>query len=146
MALDVSLVLAATASLLREDAAYRNVTVEISGSAAPVFADAGLLKIVFINVFINAAQAMRGQGVITVSIMAADGMSHIVIADQGPGISPDVRDKLFTPFVTTKARGTGLGLSTVKRLVEAHHGEIRVACPSHGGTEITILLPLFRPE
>jgi two-component system sensor kinase FixL len=139
---DVSVVLAATASLLGEDASYRQVTVEISGGTGPILADAELLKIVFINVFINSAQAMRGQGVIRVSVTAAGSMSQIVIADDGPGISPDVRDKLFTPFVTTKSRGTGLGLSTVKRLVEAHHGEIHVACPPDGGTSITILLPL----
>jgi two-component system, LuxR family, sensor kinase FixL len=140
--LDVSLVLAATASLLGEDASYRNVRVEIAGSAPPIFADAELLKIVFINVFINAAQAMRGQGAIRVSVTSAGGMSQIAVADEGPGISPDVRDKLFTPFVTTKSRGTGLGLSTVKRLVEAHHGSIDVECPAGGGTTITIRLPL----
>ncbi len=145
IAVDVSVVLAATASLLREDASYRNVSVEISGDAPPIFADAELLKIVFINVFINSAQAMRGQGAIRVAVTSAGSMSRIVIADDGPGISPDVRDKLFTPFVTTKSRGTGLGLSTVKRLVEAHHGDIHVECPPEGGTAITILLPLAVP-
>jgi two-component system sensor kinase FixL len=142
VALDVSVILAVTASLLREDASYRDVRVEIAGSAPPIFADAELLKIVFINVFINAAQAMRGQGAIRVSVTDAGGMSQIAVADEGPGISPDVRDKLFTPFVTTKSRGTGLGLATVKRLVEAHHGSIVVDSPAGGGTTITICLPL----
>ena len=91
----------------------------------------------FINVFINAAQAMRGQGAIRVSVTAAAGMSQIDVADEGPGISPDVRDKLFTPFVTTKSRGTGLGLATVKRLVEAHAGTVAVEVCT-GGTAITV--------
>jgi signal transduction histidine kinase len=64
------------------------------------------------------------------------------MSDAGPGIPPEVRDKLFTPFVTTKSRGTGLGLSTVKRLVEAHHGQIVVESPAAGGTAVTIRLPL----
>jgi signal transduction histidine kinase len=100
------------------------------------------LKIVFSNVFINSAQAMRGSGTIRVVLTSTATMGKIVVSDEGPGIPPEVRDKLFVPFVTTKARGTGLGLSTVKRLVEAHRGEIRVDCPPTGGTSVTILLPL----
>jgi signal transduction histidine kinase len=93
-------------------------------------------------VFINSAQAMRGSGTIHVALASADSMGRIVVSDEGPGISPEIRNKLFTPFVTTKARGTGLGLSTVKRLVEAHHGTIHVDCPAGGGTAVTIRLPL----
>jgi len=52
-----------------------------------------------------------------------------------------VRQKLFTPFFTTKARGTGLGLSTAKRLVEAHGGTILIECPPGGGTTVTLELP-----
>jgi signal transduction histidine kinase len=67
-------------------------------------------------------------------------------ADSGPGIPDDVREKIFTPFFTTKARGTGLGLPTAKRLVEAHHGTIDIACPPGGGTHVTVRLPLHQPE
>jgi signal transduction histidine kinase len=52
-----------------------------------------------------------------------------------------VREKFFTPFFTTKARGSGLGLPTAKRLIEAHHGIISIACPPSGGTAVTIQLP-----
>ena len=72
----------------------------------------------------------------------ADSVCTLVFADTGPGIPVEVRDRLFTPFVTTKARGTGLGLATVKRLVEAHEGTISIESPSAGGTQITIRLPL----
>jgi signal transduction histidine kinase len=105
-------------------------------------ADAELLKIVFINLFVNSAQAMKGQGAVAVSVSDADGACIVVVSDTGPGIPAEVRDRLFTPFVTTKARGTGLGLSTVKRIVEAHHGHVKIESPPDGGTRITVRLPL----
>ncbi len=142
MAIDVVPLLQSTAALLVEDAAHRDVRVAISGEAPKVMADAELLKIVFVNLLINSSQAMQGQGAITINVSAADGECRIAIADAGPGIPAEVRDTLFTPFVTTKARGTGLGLSTVKRLVEAHHGRIQVESPPGGGTTIVIDLPL----
>ena len=67
-----------------------------------------------------------------VSLAAGDGSCRIAVTDTGPGIPPEVRARLFTPFVTTKSRGTGLGLSTVKRLVEAHGGQIRRRLSSGG--------------
>jgi two-component system sensor kinase FixL len=139
---DMAVVVTATGALLGEDAAYSAVRVAVTGAAPPVLADAELLKIIFINLLINGAQAMKGQGEIAVQITADDGMCRVVVHDGGPGIAAEVRDKLFTPFVTTKSRGTGLGLSTVKRLVEAHHGQIVVDCPPGGGTKVTISLPL----
>lgn len=145
MAIDVVTVLSTTAQLLAEDAAHRDVRVAISGEAPKVMADAELLKIVFVNLLINSAQAMKGQGEIHIVVAAAEGVCRITIADSGPGIPAEVRDTLFTPFVTTKARGTGLGLSTVKRLIEAHHGSIRVDSPPGGGTIVTIDLPLYTP-
>ena len=107
----------------------------------PITADAELLKIVFLNLFLNSAHAMRQKGTIAVALSGSEGVCRIEVADSGPGIPPEVRAKLFTPFVTTKSRGTGLGLSTVKRLVEAHAGTIEVNCPPEGGTSIVILLP-----
>jgi two-component system NtrC family sensor kinase len=63
------------------------------------------------------------------------------ISDTGPGIPPEIRQKIFAPFFTTKTRGTGLGLSTAKRLIEAHRGSIDVYCPPGGGTEVRVALP-----
>jgi signal transduction histidine kinase len=56
----------------------------------------------------------------------------------------DVRERMFEPFFTTKHRGTGLGLSTAKRLVEQHRGEMRAECPAGGGTIVTVSLPAGR--
>jgi signal transduction histidine kinase len=140
--LDVSNVLRTTAALLGQDSSYAGVQITVSGTAAPVMADAELLKIVFLNLLVNSAQALQGRGRVAIDMMQADGVCALVFADTGPGIPVEVRDRLFTPFVTTKARGTGLGLATVKRLVEAHEGNISIESPDAGGTRITIRLPL----
>jgi len=145
IALDVSGVLGMTAMLLSQDGSHAGVQVRITGSAGPVMADAELLKIVFINLFVNSAQAMKGKGEIRVSVAEENGSCLVVVADTGPGIPPEIRDRLFTPFVTTKARGTGLGLSTVKRLVEAHNGHVRADSTAGEGTRVTVRLPLAQP-
>ena len=145
ISVDVKRVLSATIDLLRGDDAHAAVRVTMDGEAPPIDADVELLKIVFLNLFINSAQAMKGRGDITINVSTERGMCQVVITDTGPGIPPEIRTRLFTPFVTTKARGTGLGLSTVKRLIEAHQGEIRVESPPTGGARITVLLP-FAPR
>jgi two-component system, LuxR family, sensor kinase FixL len=144
MPLDMTVVLGTTAALLSQDGAHAGVHIAMTGHAPPVMADAELLKIVFINLFVNSAQAMKGQGTVAVSVAEIDGACTVVVSDTGPGIPAEVRDRLFTPFVTTKARGTGLGLSTVKRIVEAHHGHVKVESPAGGGTRITVRLPLAK--
>jgi two-component system, NtrC family, sensor kinase len=69
------------------------------------------------------------------------------VRDTGPGMPPDVRERMFEPFFTTKHRGTGLGLSTAKRLVDLHNGHLRAECPPDGGTIVTVTLPASRiPE
>ena len=75
----------------------------------PIEADPELLKIVFQNLLINGAHAMQGQGTIRVSVKAIDSSCHIVFSDAGPGIPADIREKIFTPFFTTKSRGTASG-------------------------------------
>ncbi len=141
-AVPVREVLDSTAGLLREDAAHHDVRIEITGDAPPVMADPDLLKIVFSNLLINSAQAMRGKGTVSVSVGSAGNGCRVTVADEGPGIPAEIRDKLFSPFVTTKSRGTGLGLSTVKRLVEAQQGRIAIESPQDGGTIVTVWLPL----
>jgi signal transduction histidine kinase len=84
---------------------------------------------------------LRGNGVIHTSVTTVDGIVRIAIADSGPGIPAEIRDRLFQPFFTTKARGTGLGLATAKRLVDAHRGTIALDCPPLGGTTVTVGLP-----
>jgi len=89
---------------------------------------------------------MQGQGRIDVAIAAIDSTCQISFSDTGPGIPEEIRDKIFTAFFTTKSRGSGLGLATAKRLVEAHQGEIEVESPRTGGTRVTIRLPIQPTE
>jgi two-component system sensor kinase FixL len=130
-----------TADLLAADPAFNRLRVEIDGEAPPLAGDAELLKIVFQNLFINAAQAMQGEGLVRVVLGVDNGVQRVRVADAGPGMPADVRANVFRPFFTTKARGTGLGLATAKRLVEAHAGTIAVECPPSGGTVVTVTLP-----
>jgi PAS domain S-box-containing protein len=139
--IDVALLVSATAELLISDPALRNVSVKVDGTAPRIMADADLLRIVFVNLLVNGAHAMQGHGTIRVSLALAAGRCQIMFADEGPGIPSDVREKIFTPFFTTKSRGSGLGLPTAKRLVEAHRGNIHITCPTAGGTIVTVELP-----
>lgn len=118
------------------------VSIEIAGGDVTLEADEKMLQGVFLNLFLNAAQAMRGEGVIRIAVRAAAGVVQVVVEDGGPGIPPDVRERLFEPFFTTRHRGTGLGLPIVKRDVEAHGGDVTITCPEEGGTRVTVSLPI----
>ena len=100
------------------------------------------MKTVFLNLLLNSAQATGTGGRIDVSIQVDDLAATIAIADNGPGIPAEVREKIFEPFFTTKHRGTGLGLPTARRVVERHRGTIDVECPPGGGTVVTVILPM----
>lgn len=139
---DVTPLVTSTADLLRSDPTLNDFTVSVQGSAPPVPADPGLLQIVFLNLMVNGAHATKGRGRLTVSVTASDTACSIAFSDDGPGIPPDIRQKVFTPFFTTKSRGTGLGLPTAKRLIEAHRGTIDLDCPPSGGTTVTVRLPV----
>jgi PAS domain S-box-containing protein len=145
MPVEVAPLVAATAGLLGADPTLREVRVEIDGSVPPIQADPEMLKIVFQNLLVNAAHAMRGSGRIAVHVEARDGCCHVTFADDGPGIPVEFREKVFTAFFSTKSRGSGLGLPTAKRLVEAHSGQIRIDCPPAGGTIVTVQLPAESP-
>jgi PAS domain S-box-containing protein len=138
---EVAALVTTTAGLLAEDPALSQVEIRVEGSAPPVSADPELLKIVFHNLLVNGAHAMHGKGRILVDVRAVDSICEVTFTDSGPGIPPAIREKIFTPFFTTKPRGSGLGLPTSKSLIEAHHGRISIQCPPEGGTAVTIQLP-----
>jgi PAS domain S-box-containing protein len=127
--------------LLKADPRFAHVDVRLDIGASRVDADREQLKQVLLNVMLNGAQAMQGHGTITVSAHARGRMQELLIADQGPGVAPEARDRLFEPFFTTKHRGTGLGLATARRVIEAHGGTIELITPPTGGTVATITLP-----
>jgi PAS domain S-box-containing protein len=137
----------ATALLLKRDPVFARVDVSVHDGQQTVEADAELLQIVFSNLLLNAAQAMNGEGRVDVTMLRQTGRCEIAFRDTGPGMPPEVRERMFEPFFTTKHRGTGLGLSTARRVVDQHGGEIRAECPPEGGTVVIVALPATRgPE
>jgi two-component system sensor kinase FixL len=139
--ISLGLLLRETASLIERDPVMRHLEISVTG-ACEVVGDREMLQMVFQNVLMNAAQAMDGQGRIDVTVAAERGRCRIAIADQGPGMPADVRDRAFDAFFTTKHRGTGLGLPIAKRVVEAHGGTMHIDVPPEGGTTISVDLPL----
>lgn len=111
-----------------------------------VMADTQQLGHVFMNIIINAAQAMEGQGTITIATRESAARDRVIIeiADTGPGIPPEVLEHIFEPFFTTKqeGQGTGLGLSVVYGIVENHGGTISARSIPGRGTTFTIELPI----
>jgi PAS domain S-box-containing protein len=130
-----------TCLLVGEDPAGRHVRFDVEGMAPPIQADAKLLRIVLLNLLLNAAQATPARGTIRTTIAVRNGSCLIRVADGGAGIPPALREQIFVPFFTTKAHGTGLGLPTARRFVDAHGGRLTVECPPEGGTTVTIELP-----
>ena len=127
---------------MQRDPALAELDVRIRGDDATLPLDREQIHIVFLNLLLNAAQAMNLRGAVDVRITAADGQCKTTIADRGPGVPPALRDRMFEPFFSTKRRGAGLGLSTARRMVEAHGGSLTARPRDGGGTVLTVTLPL----
>jgi PAS domain S-box-containing protein len=120
---------------------------DLQAGLPEISADEDKLKQVFLNVILNALQAIGGKGTLTIRT-TLDVSRHgiqVDIVDDGPGIPPDYRQRIFDPFFSTKDGGTGLGLSICHSIVKEHGGEILTACPEGGGTCISIRLPRAVP-
>jgi two-component system sensor histidine kinase HydH len=102
--------------------------------------DEGQIQQALLNIVINAIQAMERGGSLRCRLGRAGAFATICIEDTGPGILPDVRDRIFDPFYTTRQGGTGLGLYLTQRIVSEHKGYINVES-STSGTAFTIGLP-----
>ncbi|HEY6104423.1 MAG TPA: ATP-binding protein, partial [Anaeromyxobacteraceae bacterium] len=132
-------------SLIAHQSAIQNVVLEKDlAPVPPVEADFGQLRQAFVNIAINAVEAMAQGGRLTVVTRPRpdDWQVEIVFTDTGPGIPPAVMQKMFDPFFTTKEKGTGLGLSVVYGIVERHHGKVEVETGEGKGTRFTIRLPV----
>lgn len=107
--------------------------------------DAHLVRQAFVNLVVNALQAMPKGGTVAVRALPEerDGQlwARIEVRDEGTGISAETAERIFEPFFTTKATGTGLGLAVVKRIIDAHRGEVTVQARPEGGTTFTVRLP-----
>ncbi len=130
------------AAVLRCDPALADVAIVVTGDEPIVRVDREQMHRAFLNLLLNAAEAMGGSGVIEVEIAAAHGVCRITVADRGPGIDRAVGRKVFQPFFTTKNRGAGLGLPTACRIVEGHGGSLEARPRTGGGLIVVMTLPL----
>ena len=135
-------------SLVVNQSLFHNIKIKKSFDQGPqtIVADETQLKQVFLNIILNAAQAMEGNGKLTISTTFDKKQIKIKIADTGPGIPPEVMGKLFSPFFTTKEKGTGLGLAISYGIIERHQGKIDVETDLGKGSTFVITLPVSVSE
>jgi len=139
-------------NILQKQALFHDIKVikKIEPNMPKMYGDIGQLQQVFINLFINAADAMEGKGTLTIEACfdSENNKFIIKVSDTGPGIPEELRDKIFEPFFTTKptGKGTGLGLSITQNIVNLHGGNIRFECPPEGGTTFIVELPAKAEE
>jgi two-component system NtrC family sensor kinase len=143
-------ILRSSEALLRPQARFRAVTVTAVPDEAAwpaVLASPGRLTQVFVNLLINAADAMNAKGTVTVTCRRVGFDVRVEFHDEGPGISPEVERKIFDPFFTTKdpGQGTGLGLSISQSIIEAFHGTLTLA-PAEPGKGATFVITLPAAE
>jgi two-component system sensor histidine kinase DctS len=101
-----------------------------------------MLRAALLNLLLNACQA--GSEEVDVSAAAVGGACHLTVADRGSGVPPDVMDRIFEAFYTTKKSGTGLGLPIVKRLMDLQQGTVSIRPREGGGTIAELTVPLVR--
>ena len=131
-----------------------NVDVTLADGLPLIQGDQHQLMQLFTNLLINAYEAMGGSGRIVITgerTRLADGGEGrdavlIEVSDDGPGMPPDISDKVFDPFFTTKAQGSGLGLAIVRKIVDAHDGRLDLRTTPGQGTTISLTLPLSNEE
>jgi signal transduction histidine kinase/Fe-S-cluster-containing hydrogenase component 2 len=145
---DINELLEDTLGLLVNQLLFQNIKIKkgFSQDLPTIFADATQLKQVFLNIILNAAQAMEGRGNLTITTWQEKNYIKIKIRDTGPGILPEHVGKLFNPFFTTKEKGTGLGLAISYGIIERHSGKIEVDTELEKGSTFTISLPIENNE
>jgi PAS domain S-box-containing protein len=131
--------------LEQDSAVARGVRVErrLAGECV-LLGDTEKLKQVVINLVMNALEAMKDGGTLSVEVAFVADQVSLVVRDTGFGIDPALLAQVFDPFFTTKEGGTGLGLSIVRKIVDLHHGEVRIESERNVGTRVAVLLPRGR--
>ncbi len=145
---DVSKVIQETLNLVEHQLKKSAVEVKLDAPAslAPVKGNAGKLQQVFLNLFLNARDAMDAGGTLAIHVWSENGFARIDVADTGQGIAPEHLERIYDPFFTTKAarKGTGLGLSVTYGIVREHGGTIEVDSRLGAGSRFRVALPLAR--
>jgi Na+/proline symporter/signal transduction histidine kinase len=134
-----------TLNLVRYDKNFRKIEIRTDIQATPPLTiDPDQIQQVFLNLILNARDAMPNGGILDISVKHVDGHVLMLFSDTGCGIDPEVRDKVFDPFFSTKgpAKGTGLGLSICYSIIKDHGGTIEIDSEKDKGTRFTIKIPV----
>ena len=120
------------------------IRLDLSAGMPPVLGDPTQLRQIIHNLLRNAEEAQEGANEATIDVVTRwqDDKAEFIVADRGPGFPPEIMKRAFEPYVTSKVRGTGLGLAIVKKIVDEHHGRIRIGNRQPNGAEVSIRLPL----
>ncbi len=145
---DLCTVIGDVLALADEELSTRNVKLEGRMPKHPLIVnvDADLLKQAAINVILNGAQAMPDGGALRVSVEEDRKMAVVRISDEGTGIPPEIREKIFDLYFTTKSGGSGIGLAMTYRILQLHHGSVDVQSKVGRGTEFSLRIPLAATE
>ncbi len=145
---DLNRVIRETVSLIEHQLTKAGVTVEteLDEDLGTIKGDGGKMQQVFLNLFLNARDAMEGGGRLSVRSWSQEGMARVEVSDTGAGIAPENLARIYDPFFTTKGskKGTGLGLAVTYGIVKEHAGHIEVESRPHGGTRFILEFPLAR--
>jgi signal transduction histidine kinase len=141
-ALDLSQLASSLIDLVGPDAAARKIEIETALSEPLwIYGDPDLLRQAVLNVLVNAMDAMKDPGILAVHGTCSDGECLLTISDTGPGIPPEIRDKIFNLYFTTKEAGSGMGLAMTFRAVQLHSGTIDVTGELGQGTTFRLRFP-----
>jgi signal transduction histidine kinase len=141
---DINLLISNMIDFYSPQAASHSITIRQGLDSEPLVCrvDADMLKQAVLNIFINAQQAMEAGGELIIRTYRQKAEAVVEISDTGSGISGDKLSKIFDAYYSSRPQGSGLGLPTTKRIVEAHNGSIEVNSEPGKGTSFTIKLPL----
>lgn len=124
------------------------IETDLAGDLPPILGDATQLRQVIHNLLRNAEDALEGRENprIRIATELKGRTARLLLLDNGPGFAPELLARVFEPYVTTKAKGTGLGLPIVKKIIDEHHGTITINNTQEGGAQMDIRLPLVKEE
>jgi two-component system NtrC family sensor kinase len=141
---DINAGIESTINIVWNELKYKVNLIREYGDIPETKCNPGQLNQVFMNILVNAAQAIEAQGDILVKTWSENGLIYILISDNGSGMSQETLKRIFEPFFTTKdvGKGTGLGLSIAYDIIKKHNGEIRAESVIGKGTSFTIVIPV----
>jgi PAS domain S-box-containing protein len=139
-AVDLMALLSEVAMSAQASTGRSGAPIAVRGDYAKVTADPEMLRAALLNLTLNACQS-AGNREVEIVVTDDEHQCRIAVRDRGPGIPPEIRDRVFEPFFTTRVSGTGLGLAIVKRLMELHDGGVTLTERAGGGTVAEITIP-----